>query len=103
MVITSVFIVLAIIFIFLLVKFIKNKNYKAIIIMFAIIIVCLLYYMISRDYDYKVVYDGYISEFDSIIISNIDEYNEFVSDSDEWGNEYKQDIIYNKNYFSASL
>lgn len=73
------------------------------IIMFAIIIIsCLSYLLYTANKGYKVIYDGYVSDFDSIILSNIDEYNEFMSDSDGWNNKYKQKISsikYNENYF----
>ena len=81
----------------------KTKNYKTIIIIFAIIIIsCLSYLLYTTNKDYKVIYDGYISDFDNIIISNMDEYNEFMSDSNEWNKEYKQKISsikYNESYF----
>lgn len=103
MIITVIIILLAIILIYLLIKFVKTKNYKAIIIMFAIIIIsCLSYLLYTANKGYKVIYDGYVSDFDSIILSNIDEYNEFMSDSDGWNNKYKQKISsikYNENYF----
>lgn len=103
MIITIIIILLTIILIYLLTKFMKTKNYKAIIIIFAIIIIsCLSYLLYTTNKDYKVIYDGYISDFDSIIISNMDEYNEFMSDSNEWNKEYKQKIFsikYNESYF----
>ena len=73
------------------------------IIMFAIIIIsCLSYLLYTANKGYKVIYDDYVSDFDSIILSNIDEYNEFMSDSNGWNNKYKQKISsikYNENYF----
>lgn len=73
------------------------------IIMFAIIIIsCLSYLLYTANKCYKVIYDDYVSDFDSIILSNIDEYNEFMSDSNGWNNKYKQKISsikYNENYF----
>lgn len=103
MIITIIIILLTIILIYLLTKFMKTKNYKAIIIIFAIIIIsCLSYLLYTANKDYKVIYDGYISDFDNIIISNMDEYNEFMSDSNEWNKEYKQKISsieYNESYF----
>lgn len=103
MIITIIIILLAIILTYLLTKFMKTKNYKAIIIMFTIIIIsCLSYLLYTANKGYKVIYDGYISDFDSIIISNMDEYNEFMSGSDEWNKEYKQKISsikYNESYF----
>lgn len=109
MIIAIIFILLAIILTYLLTKFVKNKNYKAIIIMLVaiimfavIIIICLSYFSYTVNKNYKVIYDGSISDFDSIIISNTDEYNEFMSDSREWDKKYKQkvsSIKYNKIYF----
>lgn len=73
------------------------------IIMFAIIIIsCSSYLLYTANKGYKVIYDDYVSDFDSIILSNIDEYNEFMSDSNGWNNKYKQKISsikYNENYF----
>lgn len=73
------------------------------IIMLAIIIIsCLSYLLYTANKGYKVIYDDYVSDFDSIILSNIDEYNEFMSDSNGWNNKYKQKISsikYNENYF----
>lgn len=103
MVITIIFVLLAIIIIGLLIKFIKSKNYKAIIIMFGIImIIGLSYFLYTANREYKIIDSGYISDFDNIIISSIDDYNEFMRDSNEWNKEYKQKISsnkYNEKYF----
>ncbi len=97
MVITIIFVLLAIIVIGLLIKFIKSKNYKAIIIMFGIImIIGLSYFLYTANKEYKIIDSGYISDFDNIIISSIDDYNEFMRDSNEWNKEYKQKISSNK-------
>ena len=99
MVLTIIFILLAIIIIWLLTKFIKVKNYKAIIIMFAIIItIGLVYFVYTSNKNYKIIDSGYISDFDNMIISNINDYNKFMADS----KEYKQKISsnkYNEKYF----
>ena len=103
MVLTIIFILLAIIIIWLLTKFIKVKNYKAIIIMFAIIItIGLVYFVYTSNKNYKIIDSGYISDFDNMIISNINDYNRFMADSNEWNKEYKQKISsnkYNEKYF----
>ena len=103
MVITIIILLLAIILIYLLTKFIKTKNYKAIIIIFAIIIIsCLSYLLYISSKGYTVIYNSYISDFDNIIISNMNEYNEFMSNYNEWNKEYKKkmfSIKYNENYF----
>lgn len=44
----------------------------------------------------------YISDFDNIILSNMDEYHDFMSDSEEWGKEYKLELSsdkYDEAYF----
>ena len=103
MVITIIFVLLAIIVIGLLIKFIKSKNYKAIIILFGIImIIGLSYFLYTANKGYKIIDSGYISDLDNIIISSIDDYNEFMRDSNEWNKEYKQKISsnkYNEKYF----
>ena len=103
MVLTIIFILLAIIIIWLLTKFIKVKNYKAIIIMFAIIVaIGLIYFVYTASKYYKIIDSGYISDFDNIIISNINDYNKFMADSSEWDKKYKQKISsnkYNQKYF----
>ena len=103
MVITIIFVLLAIIVIGLLIKFIKSKNYKAIIILFGIImIIGLSYFLYTANKEYKIIDSGYISDLDNIIISSIDDYNEFMRDSNEWNKEYKQKISsnkYNEKYF----
>ena len=103
MVLTIIFILLAIIIICLLTKFIKAKNYKVIIIMFAIIItIGLVYFIYTTSKNYKIIYSGYISDFDNMIISNFNDYNEFMADSNEINAKYKQKISstkYNKKYF----
>ena len=99
MVLTIIFILLAIIIMLLLKKFIKVKNYKAIIIMFAIIVtIGLVYFVYTSNKNYKIIDSGYISDFDNMIISNINDYNKFMADS----KEYKQKISsnkYNEKYF----
>ncbi len=103
MVLTIICLLLGASFICLLIKFIKSKNYKAIIIMFGIImIVGLTYFVYTANKDYKIVYSGYISDFDNVIISSINDYNEFMADSNESNKEYKQKISsnrYNEKYF----
>ncbi len=103
MVITIISILLAILLIYLLVKFIKDKNYKALIIMIVIIIVIgLIYFIYTNSRIYQIVYSGYISDFDTMVISNINDYNEFMVDSNEWNKEYKRKISsakYNEKYF----
>lgn len=105
MIITIIFVLLAIIVVGLLIKFIKNKNYKAIIIMFVVITIIGLSYFLyidNKGYKYKIIYSGYISDFDNIIISSIDDYNEFMIDSNERNKKYKQKISsnkYNEKYF----
>ena len=103
MVLTIIFILLAIIIIWLLTKFIKVKNYKAIIIMFAIIItIGLVYFVYIASKNYKIIDSGYISNFDNMIITNINDYNKFMADSNELNKEYKQKISsnkYNEKYF----
>ena len=103
MVLTIIFILLAIIIIWLLTKFIKVKNYKTIIIMVAIIItIGLVYFVYTSNKNYKIIDSGYISDFDNMIISNINDYNRFMADSNEWNKEYKQKISsnkYNEKYF----
>lgn len=95
-------ILLAIILIYLLIRFIKSKKYRVLITIFSIITICLSYFLYTDNKDYKVIYDGYISNFDNIIIYSVDEYNEFMSDSSKLAEAYKQKISsnkYNKNYF----
>ena len=103
MLLTIIFILLAIIIIWLLTKFIKVKNYKAIIIMLAIIItIGLVYFVYTASKNYKIIDSGYISDFDNMIIANINDYNKFMADSNEWNKEYKQKISsnkYNEKYF----
>ena len=97
MILTIIFILLAIIIISLLTKLIKVKNYKAIIIMFAIIVaIGLVYFVYTANKNYKIIDSGYISDFDNMIISNINDYNKFMADSSEWDKKYKQKISYNK-------
>lgn len=101
--ITIILVLLAIILIGLLIKFIKSKNYKAIIILISVILIIgLSYYLYSENKEYKIIDSGYISNFNNIIISNVNDYNEFMRDSNEGDKEYKQKISsskYNEKYF----
>ncbi len=76
---------------------------KAIIIMFAIIVtIGLVYFVYTSNKNYKIIDSGYISDFDNMIVSNINDYNKFMADSSEWNKEYKQKISsnkYNEKYF----
>lgn len=106
MVLIIIFLLLSIIIIGLLIKFIKNKNYKSLIIMLIIIIIIvtigLVYFVFTANENYKIIDSGYISDFDNMIISNINDYNEFMVDANEWNKKYKQKIFsskYNEKYF----
>ena len=59
-------------------------------------------FLYTANKGYKIIDSGYISDLDNIIISSIDDYNEFMRDSNEWNKEYKQKISsnkYNEKYF----
>ena len=103
MVITIFFVLLFIILLALLIKFIKAKNYKVLIILLIVIVIIgLVYFIYLSTKNYKIIDSRYISDFDNMIISNINDYNQFMSDSNEWNKEYKQKISsnkYNERYF----
>ena len=86
-------------------------NKKNIVLILIIILVLLLIIGIiffprntdTNDINYKII-DRYISEFTHLIISDIDQYNGFMSDAGEWSNEYKLEIDsdkYDENYFKS--
>ena len=56
----------------------------------------------QKDLNYKIIHSGYI-DLDETIISNIEEYNEFMEDADEWNKGYKKKISsdkYDEKFFA---
>lgn len=67
-----------------------------------IVIIGLVCFISISNKNYKIIDSGYISDFYNMIISSINDYNEFMNDSNEGNKKYKQKISsnkYNEKYF----
>ena len=76
----------------------KIIHFLITVIILILIVLLALTFWFNGNIVYQIIDVGYKPNFDNFIISNMDEYNSFMEDSEEEENNFKKQIPLNKEY-----